>query len=98
MIYSGLYYFHGASSRGKAQNPVKYFVNPEMGKSIGIVKRQRKTNQRLIVTPFTDKQGNYHQFFFEYPPKTSLKIYRKAMLKALLIYGRDENERTVQVG
>ncbi len=51
MIYRGLYYFHSASSRGEADDPVKYFANPDIQKCLGIVKRQRKPNQKLIVAP-----------------------------------------------
>jgi Transposase DDE domain len=65
MIYRGLYYFHSASSRGEADDPVKYFANPDIQKCLGIVKRQRKPNQRLIVAPFPDKQRGSDQFFFQ---------------------------------
>ncbi len=40
MIYCGLYYFHSASTRGEANDPVQYFANPENQKILGIVKRQ----------------------------------------------------------
>ena len=72
MIYRGLYYFHSASSRGEADDPVKYFANPDIQKCLGIVKRQRKPNQKLIVAPFPDKQRGSDQFFFQSPPKTLL--------------------------
>lgn len=69
MIYRGLYYFHSALSRGEAHDPVKYFANPEHQKCLGIVKRQRKPNQKLVVAPFPDKQRGSDQFFFHSPPK-----------------------------
>ncbi len=72
MIYRGLYYFHGASCRGEASDPVKYFADHDNQKCLGIVKRQRKPNQRLIVAPFPEKQRGYDQFFFQFPPKPPL--------------------------
>ena len=72
MIYRGLYYFYGASSRGEAHDPVKYFAHPEIQKCLGIVKRQRKPNQRLIVSPFRDRQRGDDQFFFQSSSKSPL--------------------------
>ncbi len=72
MIYRGLYYFHGASSRGEAHDPVKYFSHPDIQKCLGIVKRRRKLKQKLIIAPFPDKQRGSDQFFFQFPPKPSL--------------------------
>lgn len=72
MIYRGLYYFHGASKRGEAQDPVKYFSNPNIQQCLGIVKRQRKPKQRLIVAPFPEQQRGSEQFFFQFPPKSPL--------------------------
>lgn len=72
MIYRGLYYFHGASKRGEAHDPVKYFSNPDIQKCLGIVKRRRKPKQKLIIAPFPDKQRGSDQFFFQSPPKPSL--------------------------
>jgi hypothetical protein len=72
MIYRGLYYFHSAASRGEASDPVKYFANPEQQKCLGIVKRQRKPNKKLIVAPFPEKQRGSNQFFFQFPPKPPL--------------------------
>ncbi len=72
MIYRGLYYFHGASSRGEAHDPVKYFANPDLQKCLGIVKRQRKPNQRLIVAPFPEKQQGSNQFFPQSSSKSPL--------------------------
>jgi hypothetical protein len=72
MIYRGLYYFHSASSRGEADDPVKYFANPEIQKCLGIVKRQRKPKQKLIVAPFPEKQRGSNQFFFQSSPKPPL--------------------------
>jgi hypothetical protein len=65
MIYRGLYYFHSASTRGETHDPVQYFAHPDNQKCLGIVKRQRKPNQRLIVAPFPDKQRGSDQFFFQ---------------------------------
>ena len=72
MIYRGLYYFHSASCRGEASDPVQYFAHPDNQKCLGIVKRQRKPKQKLIVAPFPEKQRGSNQFFFQYPPKTPL--------------------------
>ncbi|NJL51814.1 MAG: hypothetical protein HC930_05545, partial [Hydrococcus sp. SU_1_0] len=72
MIYRGLYYFHGASKRGETQDPIEYFSNPDIQKCLGIVKRQRKPNKKLIIAPFPDKQRDSDQFFFQSPLKTSL--------------------------
>ena len=66
MIYRGLYYFQGASSRGEASDPVKYFAAPEQ-KILGIVKTVRKPNKKLIVAPFPEKQRGTDQFFFQIP-------------------------------
>ena len=72
MIYRGLYYFHSASTRGEASDPVKYFANPDIQKCLGIVKRQRKPKQKLIIAPFPAKQRGSDRFFFQYSPKSSL--------------------------
>ena len=72
MIYRGLYYFHGASSRGEASDPVKYFAQPDNQKCLGVVKRQRKPNKKLIIAPFPDKQRGSDQFFFQYSSKSLL--------------------------
>ncbi len=72
MIYRGLYYFHGASCRGEAHDPVKYFANPDNQKCLGIVKRQRKPNKKLIIAPFPDKQRGSDQFFFQSSAKSTL--------------------------
>ncbi len=72
MIYRGLYYFHNASSREEASDPVKYFAHPDNQKCLGIVKRQRKPNKKLIIAPFPEKQRGSNQFFFQSPPKSSL--------------------------
>jgi hypothetical protein len=71
MIYRGLYYFQGASSRGEASDPVKYFAAPEQ-KILGVVKTIRKPNKKLIVAPFPEKQRGTDQFFFQIPPKSIL--------------------------
>ena len=72
MIYRGLYYFHGASKRGEAQDPVKYFSDPDIQKCLGIVKKRRKPKKKLIIAPFPDKQRDSDQFFFQSSLKTSL--------------------------
>lgn len=72
MIYRGLYYFQGASSRGEASDPVKYFAAPENQRCLGIVKRRRKPNKKLIIAPFPEKQRGSNQFFFQSPPKMPL--------------------------
>ena len=72
MIYRGLYYFHGASCRGEASDPVKYFAQPDNCKCLGIVKRQRKPNKKLIVAPFPDQQRGDNQFFFQSSSKSTL--------------------------
>jgi len=71
MIYRGLYYFQGASSRGEASDPVKYFAAPEQ-KILGVVKTVRKPNKKLIVAPFPEKQRGTDQFFFQASPKSLL--------------------------
>ena len=71
MIYRGLYYFQGASSRGEASDPVKYFAAPEQ-QHLGIIKKLRKPNIKLIVAPFPEKQRGTDQFFFQIPPKSLL--------------------------
>ena len=72
MVYRGLYYFHGAAKCGETQDPVKYFSNPDIQKCLGILKRQRKPNKKLIIAPFPDKQRGNDQFFFQSPPQPSL--------------------------
>ena len=72
MIYRGLYYFHSASKRGEAYDLVKYFAESNIQKCLGIVKRQRKPNQKLIIAPFPDKQRGSEPFFFQFSPKPSL--------------------------
>jgi hypothetical protein len=71
MIYRGLYYFQGASSRGEASDPVKYFAAPEQ-KILGVVKTIRKPNKKLIVAPFPENQRGTDQFFFQIPPNSLL--------------------------
>ena len=63
MIYRGLYHFGVANQKGKAKDPVKYFAAPE-NKDLGIVKQLRKSNSKLIVAPFPEKQRNTPEFFF----------------------------------
>ncbi len=52
-------------TRGEAHDPVKYFAHPNIQKCLGIVKRQRKLNQKLIIAPFPEKQRGSNQFFFQ---------------------------------
>ncbi|NJK58336.1 MAG: IS4 family transposase, partial [Pleurocapsa sp. SU_5_0] len=68
----------GASTRGQAHDPVKYFAHPDIQKCLGIVKRQRKRNQKLIIAPFPDKHRGNDQFFFQFPPKPYLTTSEKA--------------------
>ena len=72
MIYRGLYYFHGASVRGQASDPIKYFADKEHQRCLGIVKRQRKPNKKLIVAPFPELERGTEHFFFQSSPKTPL--------------------------
>ncbi len=78
MIYRGLYYFHGASTRGEANDPVQYFANPENQKILGIVKRERKQVQKLIIAPFPAKKRGSDQFFFQFSSKRPLTTYLHA--------------------
>ena len=71
MIYRGLYHFYVAHQKGKATDPIKYFAAPE-NKDLGIVKRQRKPNVKLIVAPFPEKQRGTDQFFFQASSKSLL--------------------------
>ena len=73
MIYRGLYHFYVAHQKGKATDPVKYFAAPE-NQDLGIVKRQRKPNVKLIVAPFPDQQRGSDQFFFQASSKSPLTI------------------------
>ena len=50
---------------------VKYLAALE-NRDLGIVKRQRKPNVKLIVAPFPDKQRGSDQFFFQASSKTPL--------------------------
>jgi hypothetical protein len=63
MIYRGLYHFYVAYQQGKATDPISYCTAPE-NQDLGIVKRQRKPNVKLIVASFTDRQRNTDQFCF----------------------------------
>ena len=64
MIYRSLYHFYVAHQKGKATDPISYFTAPE-NQDLGIVKRQRKPNVKLIVAPFPDRERNTDQFFFK---------------------------------
>lgn len=63
MIYRGLYHFSVARQKGLAQDPVKYFAAPE-NQDLGIVKRQRKPQKKLIIAPFPDRMRGSSLFFF----------------------------------
>lgn len=47
MIYHGQNHFYVAHQKGNATDPVKYFASPE-NQDLGIVKRQRKSNVKLM--------------------------------------------------
>ena len=64
MIYRGQNHFYVAHQKGKTTDPVKYFAAPE-NKDLGIVKRQRKPNVKLIVAPNPYQQRGSDQFFFQ---------------------------------
>ncbi len=72
MIYRGLYHFSVARQKGLAAEPVKYFAAPE-NQDLGIVKRKRKPNVKLIVAPFPDRQRSPEQFFFQ-PPSSQIPL------------------------
>lgn len=66
MIYRGLYHFTVAYQNRKALDPVKYFADPK-NQDLGIVKRQRKPNAKLIIAPFPDQQRGQPNFFAPSP-------------------------------
>ncbi|BAZ36810.1 transposase, IS4 [Calothrix sp. NIES-4101] len=66
MIYRGLYHFNVAYNKGKANHPVQYFSDPK-NQHLGIVKRKRKPNTKLIIAPFPDRQRGQENFFFQNP-------------------------------
>lgn len=72
MIYRGLYHFSVAHQKGLTSHPVQYFAAPE-NQDLGIVKRKRKPNIRLIVAPFPDRQRSSKQFFFQASSQNPLK-------------------------
>ncbi len=71
MIYRGLNHFSVAHQKGLASDPVKYFAAPE-NQDLGIVKRKRKPNVKLIVAPFPDRQRCPEEFFFQLSSQTLL--------------------------
>ena len=71
MIYRGLYHFYVAHQKGKANDPIKYFSAPE-NQDLGIVKRKRKPNIKLIVAPFPEQQRGTPEFFFRESAQTPL--------------------------
>ncbi len=66
MIYRGLYHFTVAYNHGTATDPVQYLAAPE-NQDLGIVKRQRKPNVKLIIAPFPDQQRGRPNFFSSSP-------------------------------
>lgn len=64
MIYRGMYHFSVAYEKGLVTDPIKYFAEPK-NRDLGIVKRGRKPNIRLIVSPFPATQRSPEQFFFQ---------------------------------
>jgi hypothetical protein len=62
MIYLGLYHSTMAHQKGNVTDPVKYFADPQ-NRDLGIIKRKRKTNIKLIVAPFPDLQRGTDKFF-----------------------------------
>ena len=62
MIYRGLYHLNVAYNKGKATDPVRYFADPN-NQDLGIIKRKRKPNKKLIVAPFPDRQRGQDNFF-----------------------------------
>ena len=73
MIYRGLYHFYMAHHKGLASDPVKYFAAPK-NQDLGIVKQQRKSNVKLIVAAFPDRQRSPSEFFFQPFRETPLTI------------------------
>jgi hypothetical protein len=70
MIYRGLYHFSVAARQGFATHPVQYFAD-DKNRDLGIVKRQRKPNIKLIIAPFPQQQRDSKNFFF-HPQSKSL--------------------------
>lgn len=66
MIDRGLYHFTVAYNQGKAIAPVQYFAASE-NQDLGIIKRQRKPNVKLIIAPFPDQQRGQPNFFASSP-------------------------------
>ena len=77
MIYRGLYHYSVAYQKGLASDPVKYFAARE-NQDLGIVKRKRKPNIKLIVAPFPEQQRGAPEFLFQGSPQTPLKTAMQA--------------------
>ena len=77
MIYRGLYHFSVAYQKGLASDSVKYFAARE-NQDLGIVKRKRKPNIKLIVAPFPEQQRGTPEFFFQASPQTPLTTAMQA--------------------
>jgi len=61
MVYRGLYHFSVAYDKGKAIVPVKYFADPK-NQDLGVVKSQRKAQQKIDLSPFPGSQLPPTQF------------------------------------
>ena len=62
MVYRGLYHFTVAYDKGKATDAVKYFTSTE-NQDLGVVKFQRKTAQKIDLSPFPERKlppGKFH--------------------------------------
>ncbi|CDN15888.1 hypothetical protein RintRC_3492 [Richelia intracellularis] len=77
MIYRGLYHYSVAYQKGLASDPVKYFAARE-NQDLGIVKRKRKPNIKLIIAPFPEQQRGAPEFLFQGSPQTPLKTAMQA--------------------
>ncbi|CDN16573.1 hypothetical protein RintRC_0539 [Richelia intracellularis] len=66
-----------AYQKGLASDPVKYFADRE-NQHVGIVKRKRKPNIKLIVAPFPEQQRGTPEFFFQASPQSPLKTLMQA--------------------
>jgi hypothetical protein len=61
MVYRGLYHFSVAYDKGKATDPVKYFVSPE-NQDLGVVKTIRKPMPKIDLSPFPNTHLTKAQF------------------------------------
>ena len=77
MIYRGLYHFSVAYQKGLASDPVKYFAARE-NQDLGIVKRKRKPNIKLIGAPFPQQLRETPEFLFKVSHQTPLRTAMQA--------------------